>query len=79
MINQDAVVFCKSWIKARTGIDVTSDEDIFLVAGIDSLDYAELLEDLSDHIGQDYEVERVTDWASLRTLTGLIVNLFPRG
>jgi acyl carrier protein len=77
MTSQDDLEFCMNWVASRTGIELTPDDDMFVVAGIDSLDYAELLEDLSDHVGRDYEVGAVKDWASLRTVRGLVTGLFP--
>jgi len=59
------------WVKMRQRVEIRVTDDIFMTAGVDSLDFVELLEFIRDTTGMVLDIDALEDLTSLRTAVGL--------
>ena len=63
--------FVVQWVAERTGSQIGARDDIFVVGGIDSLDFVELLEDAERILNLRIDPMAVEDWSVARTAHGM--------
>jgi acyl carrier protein len=63
--------FVVEWVTERTGSQIGKHDDIFVVGGIDSLDFVELLEDAERVLKLRIDPMAVEDWSVARTAHGM--------
>ncbi len=75
MTTEAVVDFLRSWIFDRTGVICAEDDDLFSQAGLDSLDFAELLGDLERDLFMRLDVAKIINWDDLKSIHGIAENL----
>ncbi len=63
--------FILEWIEATSGKVITHLDDIFLVGGLDSLNFAELIAALEVRFSISIDFKDLLDWNSIKTPRGL--------
>jgi len=75
MTNETVVNFLRSWVSHRTGLTCTEDDDLFVDSGLDSLDFAELLDDVERGLNLKLDIAKITNWDDLKSIRGLAAHL----
>ena len=75
MTTEVVVDFLRSWIFDRTGVTCAEDDDLFGEAGLDSLDFAELLGDLERDLSMRLDIANIVNWDDLKSVRGIAGNL----
>lgn len=69
---ESKVAFALSYVRHRTGKLISPTDDLFEVAGLDSLDFMELLEDFSNQFALNEILFEIEDWNLIRTIDGIV-------
>jgi acyl carrier protein len=71
-IHELKTTFVLNFVEGRTGNRVSASDDLFEVAGLDSLDFMELLEDFSNEFDLGEKLFELEDWNLIRTADGMV-------
>ena len=64
-------VFVLEFVSTHTGNSITTTQDLFDIGGLDSLDYMELLEAITNRFHLGNLLFELDDWNRIRTAEGI--------
>lgn len=79
MIDEAAVIdFIRSWVFVRTGSVCAENDDLFSDFRLDSLDFAELLDDVYQDLSLELDPAKIKNWNDVKSIRGLVKQLEER-
>lgn len=79
MTNDAAGNFLRLWVREKTGHECRDSDDLFDDCGLDSLDFAELVEDLDLKLSLELDLNAISEWGDVRTIPGFVQKLKHKG